>query len=114
MKKILLSSILLTSLATAEEMKTNTSFDEMLTRTNISSTLNDGNLNPTIFIPIYYGNKNQFFSGIGYTSGNLKETSAIDNFSDSIAPGAMGSGDEYPLFFTYIFVYFVSVTWCFV
>ena len=112
MKRLLLSSLLLTSLATAEEMKTDTSFDELLTRTNLSFTMNDGNLNPSIFIPVYYGNKNQFFSGIGYTSGNLKESSAIDNFSDSKNALVSNSKDlliNYISYSTFLFGLKVSV-----
>ena len=54
------------------------------TRTNISFVQDeDGNLNPSIFIPMYYGENNKFYSGIGYTSATLKEIGKVDNFSDS-------------------------------
>ena len=43
----------------------------------------DGNLNPSIFVPIYYGSENQFFSGIGYTSGKSTESDKIEGFSNS-------------------------------
>ena len=43
----------------------------------------DGNLNPTLFIPVYYGDHDQFFSRVGYTSSNYKDTSTVDGFNDS-------------------------------
>jgi len=73
-KKLLLSTLLITSLANAEEN----------TLTEISfNTDDDGNLNPTLFIPIYYGDSKQFYSAIGFTSTNSKEVDSIDNFNDS-------------------------------
>jgi len=72
--KLLLSLLLITSLINAEE----------LTLTNISFHIDeDGNLNPNIFIPIYYGNSKQFYSAIGYSSTNSQEVEVLDNFSES-------------------------------
>lgn len=54
------------------------------TRTSLTfSSDKDGNLNPTLFIPVYYGEQNQFFSGIGYTSSNYNDAGSIDGFNDS-------------------------------
>jgi len=83
--KLLFSILILTSTLNAEELISEQgTLDDILTRTNISFGLDDnGNINPSIFVPIYYGNKNQFFSGIGYSSGDTNEVSSLDNFSDS-------------------------------
>ena len=55
-----------------------------LTLTNISFTMDDdGNLNPNIFLPLYYGSSNQFYSAIGYSSTNGQDVEVLDNFSDS-------------------------------
>lgn len=55
-----------------------------LTLTNISFNVDEnGNINPYIFIPIYYGSSNQFYSSIGFGSKNTKEVSAITNFANS-------------------------------
>ncbi len=43
----------------------------------------DGNLYPTLFIPVYYGDNNQFFSRIGYTSFSYKDISSVNSFDDS-------------------------------
>ncbi len=54
------------------------------TITNISFNMDeDGNLNPNIFIPIYYGESKQFYSAVGYASTNSQEVEAVDGFSDS-------------------------------
>ena len=71
--KLILTSLLISSTLSAD----------ILTRTNLSFNMDDdGNLNPSLFVPVYYGSENQFFSGLGYTSSNTKEIEAIDNFSD--------------------------------
>jgi len=72
--KLLLSALLLSSTLVAEDT----------TLTEISfNTDDDGNLNPTLFIPIYYGDSKQFYSAIGFSSSNSKEVESIDDFSDS-------------------------------
>ena len=72
--KLLLSTLLLASLANAEDA----------TLTEISFNMDDdGNLNPTFFIPIYYGDSKQFYSAIGFTSTNSKEVDSLDDYSDS-------------------------------
>lgn len=76
MKKILLALLLVTSLFATENTRTNISFDVD----------KDGNLNPSLFVPIYYGSDSQFYSAVGYSSGNIKEITdknAISGFSDS-------------------------------
>lgn len=81
MKRLLLTSLLLSALLNASE---STFGEDILTRTNISFNIDDnGNLNPSIFVPFYYGNNNQFFSGVGYSSGNTLEVDKLTNFSDS-------------------------------
>lgn len=42
-----------------------------------------GNLNPNIFIPFYYGSKNQFFSALSYKTTNYQITNVLDNFDES-------------------------------
>ena len=83
--KLLLSSLLMTSVLSAEEINNSEDIvDNILTRTDISFAIDeDGNLNPTIFVPFYYGSENQFFSGIGYTSGKSSEVDSVNHFSDS-------------------------------
>lgn len=83
--KFILSSLLISSTLLADDLVPQKgSFDDIFTRTNLTFKMdNNGNLNPSIFVPIYYGSENQFFSGIGYTSGNTNEVSTLDNFSDS-------------------------------
>lgn len=43
----------------------------------------DGNINPSISIPVYYGKNKQFYSSIGYTSSNANEVKSLDGFDDS-------------------------------
>lgn len=63
---------------------TETTILDSLTRTNISFGMDDkGNLNPNIFLPVYYGDVQQFYSSIKYSSSNQTQTSSIINFSDS-------------------------------
>lgn len=53
-------------------------------RTELSFTQDtEGNLNPELFIPFYYGSDEKFFSGVGYSSKNFKEVENITGFSDS-------------------------------
>jgi len=53
-------------------------------RTNLKFSSDEyGNLNPIIFIPVYYGTSNEFFSAIGYASSNYKDTSSVNGFADS-------------------------------
>ena len=54
------------------------------TRTIISFHVDeDGNLNPNIFIPVYYGPSQHFFSAIGFTSTNEHSVDVLDSFKDS-------------------------------
>jgi len=54
------------------------------TLTNISFSSDDnGNLNPTIFIPIYYGDYQQFYSSVAYSSSNVKEVGKVTGFTNS-------------------------------
>lgn len=72
--KLLLSTLLLVSSLSAEDS----------TLTDISFNMDDdGNLNPTLFIPVYYGDSNQFYSAIGFTSTNSKDVDSLDSFNDS-------------------------------
>ena len=73
-KQLLLSALLLGSTLTASES----------ILTNITFNMDDdGNLNPSIFVPVYYGDDKEFYSAIGYTSGNTKEIGTITGFNDS-------------------------------
>ena len=72
--KAVLSSLLLTvSLGAVETTLTNISFIQD----------DNGNLNPNIFIPIYYGETNQFYSAVGYTSGTSNETGILEGIANS-------------------------------
>ena len=74
MSKKILTAMLLASVLTANQS----------TLTDISFNADeDGNLNPSIFIPIYYGKSNQFYSAIGYSSSNRSEVEKLSEFSDS-------------------------------
>ncbi len=54
------------------------------TLTNISFNMdNEGNLNPNIFIPKEYGDENQFYSAIAYSSSQSQEVEVLEKFSDS-------------------------------
>ena len=75
--KLILSILLLVSSIEAQDSKEST-------LTDITFNMDDdGNLNPTIFLPIYYGESNQFYSAIGYTSTNSKEVATLDEFEES-------------------------------
>lgn len=91
-KIILVSTLAVSMLHAADTTKTELSFQKD----------DDGNMNPTIFIPIYYGSSNQFYSGIGYTSTNLKEINTIDGFSDGKNALVSTSKDLKLNYFTYI------------
>ena len=72
--KLLLSTLLVASTLSAEES----------TLTEISFNMDDdGNLNPSLFIPLYYGKSQQFYSAIGFTSTNSKKVDSLDGFDDS-------------------------------
>lgn len=83
--KLLLSSLLLTSALNAEEINNSENLvDNILTRTDISFQADEnGNINPNIFVPFYYGSNHQFFSGVGYSSAKSSKADSVDNFSDS-------------------------------
>lgn len=81
-----LATLLLTSTLLAEESSVATEEKAVVktTRTIISFHLDeDGNLNPNIFIPIYYGPSQHFFSAIGFTSTNEQSVDVLDSFKDS-------------------------------
>ena len=107
--KLLISTILLTSSLNADE---NSVIDD-LTLTNISFNMDDeGNLNPEIFIPLYYGSEKQFYSAIGYSSTNSQEVEALDKFSDSKNAFISSSKDLTLNYITYkssLFGYDVSI-----
>jgi hypothetical protein len=72
--KLLLSNVLVASILSATN----------LAQTNISFNMDEeGNLNPYLFIPVYYGSFKQFYSSIGYSSTNSQEVEVLDGFSDS-------------------------------
>ena len=72
--KLLLSTLLVASTLSAEDA----------TLTDISFNMDDdGNLNPSLFIPLYYGKSQQFYSAIGFRSTNSKKVDSLDGFSDS-------------------------------
>lgn len=83
--KLLVSSFLLLSIANAEDTNNSDSLVEsILTRTDISFQADEnGDINPNIFIPFYYGSNHQFFSGVGYSSGKNTKVESVENFSDS-------------------------------
>ena len=57
---------------------------ERLTLTNISFNVDEnGNLNPYIFIPLYYGAENQYYSSIAYSSRTRQEVSGVSGFTSS-------------------------------
>ena len=78
--KTILSLLLITTILNANESTISKNF----ILTNISFNIDeDGNLNPNIFLPIYYGNSKQFYSAVGYSSTNSQEVKVLDNFSES-------------------------------
>ena len=78
--KLLLATLLVASTLSAGE----TSNSDIATLTDISFNMDDdGNLNPAIFIPLYYGDSKQFYSAIGFKSTNSKKVDSLDGFSDS-------------------------------
>ncbi len=59
-------------------------YAQNLAQTTISFNIDDNqNINPTIFIPLYYGKDKQFYSAIGYLSSNTQNVEKIDKFSES-------------------------------
>ncbi len=59
-------------------------YAQNLAQTTISFNLDKHqNINPTIFIPFYYGENKQFYSAIGYLSSNTQNVEKIDKFSES-------------------------------
>jgi len=86
--KLLISSLLLLSTLNAEATNLVDNIKENLsdtfTLTRISFDMDeDGNLNPNLFIPYYYGSQQQFYSSVAYSSNNLTESNVLDNFNDS-------------------------------
>jgi len=43
----------------------------------------EGNINPTFFLPVEYGKKKQFYTAIGYNANNLKTIDKVDGFEAS-------------------------------
>jgi hypothetical protein len=64
--KLLLSSLLIASALNANDTLTQINFEQD----------EAGNLNPNIFIPIYWNDANSVYSGIGYTSSTSKNISS--------------------------------------
>ena len=101
--KIFLSILIINSVLNAEEI-TNSANS---TLTNISFNMDeDGNLNPYLFIPIYYGISKQFYSSIGYSSTNSQEVEVLDGFSDSKNAFVSSSKDLTINYITYIYSLF--------
>lgn len=110
--KQLLSTILLALSLNANETSDSNILNDF-TLTNISFNMDeDGNLNPSIFIPIYYGSSKQFYSAIGYSSTNSQEVEVLDKFNDSKNAFISSSKDLTLNYITYkssLFEYAVSV-----
>lgn len=80
-KKLFFSSFLLFASALNADVSSNI---DNLTLTNISFNMDeDGNLNPNIFIPYYYGDTKQFYSSVAYSASNFTEATVLESFSDS-------------------------------
>ena len=111
--KLLLSTILLTATISANETTESNLLLDTFTLTNISFNMDeDGNLNPNIFLPIYYGSSKQFYSAIGYSSTNSQEVEVLDKFSDSKNAFISSTKDLTLNYITYkssLFGYAVSV-----
>jgi len=91
--KLILTSLLLSSTLCAVET----------TLTNISFVQDEeGNLNPYIFIPFYYGASNQFYSAVGYTSGTTSNTDVIEEGLDSKYSSVVSRKDLTINYFTYV------------
>lgn len=71
--KLLLASLLFASALSANDTMTNISFEQD----------SDGNLNPNIVVPVFWGESSTWYSAVGYTSGTTKEISTLKAFSDS-------------------------------
>lgn len=110
--KLLLSTIFLTSTINASDTTESNILDNF-TLTNISFNMDeDGNLNPYLFIPVYYGSSRQFYSSIGYSASNMQEVEVLDGFSDSKNAFISSSKDltiNYVTYITSLFSYVVSV-----
>ena len=108
----LLLPVLLTATLNADEAIESNILDNF-TLTNISFNMDEnGNLNPYIFIPLYYGSSEQFYSSIGYSSTNSQKTEVLDGFSDSKNAFISSSKDLTLNYITYkhsLFGYAVSI-----
>jgi len=69
--KLIISSILLATSLNAIDNQTQINFEQD----------NDGNINPNIFVPIYWDN--EYYSGVGYTSSTSKDIGKLNSFTDS-------------------------------
>lgn len=62
----------------------------------------NGNLNPNIFIPLYYGSQNQFFSAISYKTSSYQTTKTLDKFDESKSSFSSNAQDLNINYFSYI------------
>lgn len=93
-KKIIVASAFMSSLLYASNS---------ITRSEFSLQRDDaGNMNPRIFIPIYYGASNQFYSALRYDSTNFKEVHPVNGFSDSKNALVSSSKNLYLNYFNYV------------
>ena len=103
-KELFFTSLLLATPALNANESTNI---DNLTLTNISFNMDeDGNLNPNVFIPYYYGDAKQFYSSISYSASNFTDASVVENFSDS-KNAVVSISNEFTLnYITYITTFF--------
>ena len=102
-KSLLFVSLFLTSAL----YSTTSSILDKLTLTKISFNIgDDGNLNPNIFVPFYYGSHQQFYSSLSYESSNFSESITLDSFSDSKSAFFSTSRDLTLNYITYITSFF--------
>jgi len=96
LKKIAIFSLLPLTLSANTRVDTN--FDDVFklaqTKANINENIlelaqiamnldEENNLNPSLFIPIYYGNSDKFYSAISYVASNSSSTEKVYGFKDS-------------------------------
>jgi len=98
-KSLLLSSLLLTSTIYAQ---TSLNVNEF-TLTNISLDMDEnGNLNPNITLPFYYGESNKYYTSVSFKSSNYSDTKEVRGFSDSKNATFTTSKDFTLNYFTYV------------
>ena len=82
LKKIAIFSLLPLTLSANTRVDTN--FDDVLELAQISMNFDEEkNVNPSLFIPIYYGNSDKFYSAISYVASNSSSTEKVYGFKDS-------------------------------